>query len=220
MKILEIYNELEEEYPSSWNLEEFIKLGSFAKRSAYCRQHLIRLSSGSGREVYKIDEEKVLKLAKNKKGVAQNELEIELSSYEDLKPIVARTFHYDNNGLWVEMELAKRIGKSIFKRITGFEWRDYVMVMHNHYGEITSKGKYRPIFGVDRETLEAMWDNDFIYRMLTLMEEYSIPVGDLIRLNSYGLVKRNGVDTIVLVDYGLNDEVYDTHYKRKSNRIW
>jgi hypothetical protein len=49
--------------------------------------------------------------------------------------------------------------------------------------------------------------------MLSLLGNYEIPVGDLIRTSSYGLVKRNGQDTIVLIDYGLNQENYDSYYK-------
>jgi hypothetical protein len=32
------------------------------------------------------------------------------------------------------------------------------------------------------------------------------------RLNSYGLVNRNGVDDIVIIDFGLTNDIYDTYY--------
>ena len=68
MKIGKLYDEvLGEEYPSSWNIEEFANLKSFNQRKNYCEQNLRRISSGSGRIVYQVDNEKVLKLAKNKK---------------------------------------------------------------------------------------------------------------------------------------------------------
>ena len=44
------------------------------------------------------------------------------------------------------------------------------------------------------------------------MRGYDIPVGDLMKLNSYGLVKRNGVDDIVMIDYGLNSSVWEDYY--------
>lgn len=58
-------------YPETFNMEEFKSISRFASRIKYCETHLQRISSGSGRIVYKIDDEKVLKLAKNPKGVAQ-----------------------------------------------------------------------------------------------------------------------------------------------------
>ena len=40
-------------------------------------------------------------------------------------------------------------------------------------------------------------------------------VGDLKRPSSWGVVKRNGADEIVLIDFGLDDEVYDNFYRRR-----
>ena len=49
--------------------------------------------------------------------------------------------------------------------------------------------------------------------MLSFIGGYDIPVGDLCKLNTYGLVKRNGEDTIVMIDYGLNNDVWQDYYK-------
>ena len=62
-------------YPVSFNMAEFKMLTTFVERIRYCQTRLQRISSGSARIVYKIDNEKVLKLAKNRKGIAQNEAE-------------------------------------------------------------------------------------------------------------------------------------------------
>ena len=74
-----VQRDIEEEYPISWNVEEFSKLKSFNQRIQYCEKNLTRISSGSSRIAYKIDDTKVLKLAKNKKGIAQNNVEIDYS---------------------------------------------------------------------------------------------------------------------------------------------
>lgn len=59
-------------YPVSFNFDEFKSLKSFAQRVRYCDEHLQKLGSGSSRIVYVVDNDKVLKLAKNKKGLAVN----------------------------------------------------------------------------------------------------------------------------------------------------
>ena len=41
---------------------------------------------------------------------------------------------------------------------------------------------------------------------------YDVPVGDLKRLSTYGVVKRNGQDAVVIIDFGLTRDVYDTYY--------
>ena len=56
-KLIEIYDEiqwideslLDEEYPTSWNPEEFANLRSFAARVRYCDEHLQKLRAGSAR---------------------------------------------------------------------------------------------------------------------------------------------------------------------------
>jgi mRNA-degrading endonuclease RelE of RelBE toxin-antitoxin system len=65
---------IDEDYPTNWNFDEFKALTSFNKRALYCNNNLQRISSGSARIVYKIDNDKVLKLAKNAKGLDQNEM--------------------------------------------------------------------------------------------------------------------------------------------------
>lgn len=214
MKIFEIYEELmDEAYPTTWDIEKFKSLKSFAQRIKYCEENLQRISSGSSRIVYKIDDEKVLKLAKNKKGLAQNEIEIEYSGYNDLSDILARTFDYADDNTWVEMELARRVNASIFKNIVGFEWNDYIMALNKQYYRVNPQrtiGRFRD--EPNTEVEDQMWENEFCYSMFSLVGNYDIPVGDLLRFSSYGVVKRDGQDTIVLIDYGLNQENYDSYY--------
>lgn len=63
-----------------------------------------------------------------------------------------------------------------------------------------------------QEMVDAMWENEFIYDIFTFMGGYDIQVGDLMKLNSYGLVNRNGEDTIVMIDYGVTNDVWDDYY--------
>lgn len=206
-------NVLIEDYPESFDINYFKSLPSFRARIKYCEDNLIRISSGSSRIVYKIDETKVLKLAKNKKGIAQNDIEIEYSKYYDIKDILAEVFEYDDNGLWVEMELATKLTVGKFKQITGLNFKEYAMVLHNYAVEhavTTMKGK--PKYKVSEEIVEEMWKNEFSYDILSFIGNYDIPPGDLGRLSTYGVVKRNGEDTIVIIDYGLTAEVYISYY--------
>lgn len=201
-----------EDYPTSWSIEEFKNLKSFNTRVKYCNEHLTRLSSGSSRIVYKIDDEKVLKLAKNQKGIAQNEVEIEYGQYSDIEDVVAKIFDYDEvNSLWVEMELARKVKASDFKRIVGYNFGDIQKAIHNYgvdSGNVRGSFKYN----LDETLLEDMWENEFMYELFSYIGNYGVPTGDLTKLNSYGLVKRGGDDRIVLIDYGLTHDVYGSYY--------
>jgi hypothetical protein len=193
-------------------MEVFKSLKSHAGRNRYAQEHLQRLTSGSSRIVYKIDDEKVLKLAKNDKGVAQNEVEIEYGQYSDLSGILAKIFDYDEqNHLWVEMELARKVKASDFKNIVGYKFEDIQTAIHN-YGIDSGNNRGGRKYDIDKDLWDDMWENEFMQEIFDYIGNYGIPSGDLERLNSYGLVKRDGEDQIVIIDYGLTHDVYSSYY--------
>lgn len=214
MKLFELYNEvIGEDYPKTWDIETFKSLRSFSQRIKYCQENLQRISSGSSRIVYKIDDEKVLKLAKNRKGLAQNEIEAEYSQYHDLSDILARTFDYADDNTWVEMELARKVTANIFKQIVGFNWSDFVSAMNKQYYRVNPPKTFFSYRDEPNTEIEdKMWENEFCYSMFSLLGNYDIPVGDLVRFSSYGVVNRGGINTLVLIDYGLNQENYESYY--------
>lgn len=65
---------------------------------------------------------------------------------------------------------------------------------------------------VNKELVEKMWEDEFVYDVFNYIGNYGIPTGDLQRLNSWGIVKRNSQDTIVLIDFGLNSDVKASYY--------
>jgi hypothetical protein len=204
-----------EDYPQSWNKEEFEKIRSFSGKLRYAKARLETISSGSGRSVFKIDNEKALKLAKNKKGLAQNKVESEkyLQNYD----IVARTFDSgdeirDDGPFWVEMELAKPLWETQFRRLTGVDIDDlekylwYVVDLHNG-------GKsHVPI----NDIKEEMENNEFVSELVRLDLDYDMAIGDQGRLSTYGEVVRDGKPKVVLVDFGLTKYVWNDYYKVKQ----
>ena len=212
MKLIKLLKEFKQEiiedYPTSFDMDYFKELKSFKERIQYCQTHLKRLSSGSSRIVYQIDDEKVLKLAKNQKGLAQNEAEIDFSDDYYVEGIVARTFEHHPDNKWVEMELAQKLTKSKFKSIVGVNFEEYALAIKYHDSEINPKR-----FSIRKpDNFQDMWENEFISSMFDFMANYDIPPGDLQRLSTYGVVKRDGQDTVVMIDYGLTRGVLDTYY--------
>ena len=89
---------------------------------------------------------------------------------------------------------------------------------------ISASGKYR--FG--GRYWNAMSENEWISYLenneeLSEFDDYIgnygthsfTPVGDMTRLCNYGLTHRNGEATIVLLDSGLSEDVWNTYYQRK-----
>lgn len=203
---------LSEEYPTNFSFEEFDNIKSYNGKLKYANERLEKLGSGSARVVYKVDNEKVLKIAKNKKGIAQNSVEAEgyLQNYD----IVARVFDTDKDDFWVEMEWAKKLSPKRFEQLTGLK----IESVTNY---LTYKKKYqnynnKPAPEI-KDFLQKSEENEFIQNLWELIEEYNmIYPGDFTRISSYGEVTRDGKQKVVLVDFGLTSSVYYDYYDRRN----
>lgn len=205
-------------YPANFNMEEFIGLTTFTKRLEYCNKRLKFLGQGSSRRVYMVDEEKCLKLAKNRKGIAQNEAEND--GYLQQLHLCPKIFNYDRNGLWIEAQLAKKAKVSDFKRLTGYDWEIFCAWIEFTAKLYTKrslyKGEYDNLFTSD-EFEEWVYDNDNVFsRINQYMTDYALEAyGDLQRISSWGVVSENGQERLVLVDAGLSDSVARDSYGYK-----
>ena len=48
------------------------------------------------------------------------------------------------------------------------------------------------------------------------MSNYQLTTwGDLTRISSYGIVKRNGQEELVIIDFGLTEDVYNNFYGKR-----
>lgn len=220
----EQYNYLMNEmaYPASFNMEVFKSLPTFAARIRYCENRLERISAyGSSRVVYKIDDEKVLKLAKNNKGVAQNECEAS-DYYKKSIECFAKIYDYDDNFLWVEMQLAKKVKPSDFNRIVGVSFKtvcDFILYCYNSY---CRNGKQRPISSESKKIFESEWFQEQLdnYSLFSYLSEYlgnyqPEMIGDLMRLSSWGIVTEDGEEKLVIIDFGLDDDVWNNYYAKR-----
>lgn len=201
-------------YPASFNMNDFKAIRSYSGRMKYCEQHLRKLASGSGRTVFQIDNEKALKLAKNEKGIAQNESEADMGYNEGYFNCIAKVLDYDDNYTFIEMELARKCSASEFKNIVGYdvntvmEFIDHDLAGDNRYPYASKKD-------FTQEQINAFYDNEFINDIIDFVHTYDLGIGDLGKLSSYGIVKRDGQDELVIVDFGLTQEVAKNHYSRR-----
>lgn len=206
-------------YPEGFDLAIFDQISSFAGRIRYCENRLKRISQGTGRIVYLLDNDKVLKLAKNRKGIEQNYNEFSISNGCD---IVAKVLNADSeNGLWIVSEYARRATAQDFKRLIGYGFnfvREFVNLSKSQYSKYPWN-RWNPT-SEQEEFFETMMDDNFPsawwFRELNdYLVYYQLEsTGDLLRPSSWGVVKRNGEELIVLVDYGLTDETYKYYYDK------
>lgn len=201
-------------YPAAFNMETLKSLPSYEKRLQYAESHLEKLASGSARTVFKIDEEKVLKVAKNKKGLAQNQAESDWGAQQ--YEVIAQTFNRDDDGLFIEMEYAKKVTPTIFKKVTGISINDLHSYLQNlHQEQYPARYRYRRV-SIDPTIIEAAQTNDWVQSLVSFILDYEYPYpGDFSRLSTYGLINRDGKPVIVVIDFGLTQDVMDTYYTRR-----
>lgn len=214
IKLTEIYHEINEDYPIGFNMDTFKAIKSYAGKIKYTRENLGNpLGSGSARMVFNIDGTKVLKLAKNQKGVAQNEVEARYYSDSYFSDILANVIDFDDkNYYWLEMEIAQKVKKSDFKRLYNISFDDLCDYLKYMY--FTHANTRNDITNIDPDKLEILNNNEFISDITDYMMSTNTPYGDLCRISSYGLVKRKYGDIIVIIDFGLDKDVKSKYYEK------
>lgn len=201
-------------------LSNLNKLKSFNKKSEFLANYLPRISSGSGRIVYDINDKYVLKFAKNTKGVAQNDVEGGIGTDSYFDNIVAQVIAQDDNDIWIVSEKAKRVNERRIIELTGIpSLREFFVYLNNDYAD-----NHRNMIGFnkhqDEEIVNLLNNNDFTQSIRELMLNYDLLAGDFSRASSFGEVVHDGQPTIVLIDYGLSVDVYNQHYNPQSRRMY
>ena len=222
-------------YPSAFSFKELNDLRTYAAKKRYLDTHLEKIGAGSSRIVYRVDDEKVIKLAKNRKGLAQNEAEADKSSYPT--DLFAKVYECDQNYYWIEMEVARKPKKSDIKSLYGVSFEliaDFIKKEYSYRGGDVYKHKW---ISPSSRNFDKFWDDfweaegggetlffDISQKLIDLLTEIDsyfgdyycnwADVADWMRLTNWGIVTRNGKEELVIIDNGLNDEIYKTHYSK------
>ena len=54
-----------------------------------------------------------------------------------------------------------------------------------------------------------------MYDFSDMVGNFDMSIEDFGKINSYGVVKRNGKDAVVLIDYGLTADAFQEYYGRR-----
>lgn len=203
-------NRLTEAQDSQFSLQMLSSINSFNKRLAYCKEHLGKIiGNGSSRVVFQINDQMCLKLAKNQKGIAQNELESEW--YKQSLNCFPKIFDYDDaNNSWIVCEYVLPAKPKDFKHCLGMTWDEFVSFISTCYNE------YRRTFYSKmpyEQFCNLIENNDTLRDIYDYMTNYQAPMGDLTRIANYGIVRRYNQDLIVILDHGLSYAILDKYYK-------
>ena len=197
--------------PDDWDKSNFdgSKRTSFAKQIAYAKQRAARMGAGSSRVAFQIDyqgRKTILKIAKNPKGLAQNEQEAQMLSdwYAKGLNIMIPMIDYDESSdkpTWLHVELASKAKDSDFVRACGGKLLDLMSYASNYTGK-------RDRFGGDPSKIQDADDNEFVNSFVDFCGNYDHPIDDYSRLANWGIF--NGQP--VLIDIGFSKDVMKNHY--------
>ena len=172
---------LNEQILNSNDIDSFTQLHKFLDRKKYVDEHYKLINKGTGRYVYNINNEYVLKLAKNNKGIEQNKTEISVSNSGKYNDITANIVEYDTNGLYLIQQKAYRVTEQNFKDITGLQLDGFLYYLRHN----------------------IKWDGSnvkFYNKVNSLVKDFSLDRFDITSEDSWGIINNN----VVIVDYGLD----------------
>ena len=187
-----------------FDLKAFLAMKSFAEKVRYANSKLEKLGTGSARIIYKIDEKTVLKLAKNAKGIAQNEVESDRLLNEWYGDIIAKVLEADDDDRWIVSEYAKKITPTKFKHRIGVSADELYKKLHMDTQPRTLH------FEIPPEVTEILDNSEFYNQLTDMIGNFDMAIGDFSRVGSYGEIEGR----LVIRDYGLTQSVFKQHYDK------
>lgn len=228
-----------DEARTTFNLSEFKQLDSIQDRLLYAGKHLNMLGAGSSRVAFYLNNRSVLKIAKNDKGIDQNISEIELGTIG--LDHLTKVFAYDEQeGHWLISEVVRELKSADeFEKLTGMpisvfskalEFKDdiahrnayelRIKELENYIKDLEANRnvnmdakaanirRYKSSIEQYKNVLFAA-NEPLVLELQELMKTRGLAIGDLWVYDHYG---KTADGRVVLLDYGLTDEVWDMHY--------
>ena len=180
-------------------------LETYAARKKYAERNLEHLSSGSARIVYLTPSKTIVKLAKNDKGIAQNEAE---SNPEMKSKYLNKVISRSKNNAWVEVCYLEKITEKDFEEMTGLKFEDF--------GDSIRYGLKKVSGNTDKdkpENFDEVAKSDIYKEMKDVGEKFKLLPGDMARISSWG--EKDGQP--VLIDAGLTRDIFDEYYEDSSS---
>lgn len=220
MKINDIINEAP--LPDDWEPQGLGADQSFYNRIEYATERAKQIGSGSARVAFIIPyqgRDTVLKVAKNNKGLAQNNSEVSLMSDGVIVqsgfviPIIDFDDEHDQPH-WIQTEKADPVSKSQLVQLLGATRISDIISLANFYArdfskEYMNQGEFRSmqrLSSIPDEKIEhAMRLAQFFSDLKT---SYDVELGDLTCAGNWGLWKGKPV----IIDLGLTYAVYQNYY--------
>jgi len=217
---MDIHKILEAPLPDDWDSSKFSSNNTFKDRIEYAKKMAQRIGGGSSRIAFLIkykNRDTILKVAKNKKGMVQNERES--MAFNDASmlgvegTVTVPMIDYDEKNsqpTWLHVEYAPKLkSEKQFRQLSGgFELEDIL----NYAAKLTNN---RSILGANNKTFsneftDKIWEAEgsFAYELVNFIGNTDTHLADLRRLSNWGAYNNNPV----IIDLGVDEQILKKFY--------
>lgn len=181
-------------------LKNLQKLETYSARKKYAEKNLKHLSSGSSRLVYLTDDDTILKLAKNDKGIAQNKAE---SNPKMKSKYLNKILGHAPNYAWIQTTYLDKITEKQFEKLTDISFDDFGEAIKYGLRELSSSKRTEP------DNFEEVSKSDIYKELVEVSKKFKIMPGDISRISSWGMKDNHPV----LIDAGCTKDVFEEFYE-------
>lgn len=200
--------------PDDWDGGMYNERIPFAKRVRYAQERAKKIGTGSSRIAFVIPyqgRDTVLKIAKNRKGMAQNEVESQtLNDYmlKDLNLFIPLIDYDEANDTptWIHTEMAQPAKPADFVKACGGQLGDLLAYASKYHGKKTHYGDPDKVNG-ESELAEAM---------VEYVGSWQPNIGDYTNIKNWGIYQGRPV----IIDAGYNNDVQDMYFPKQSAQRW
>lgn len=187
--------------------EKFKSLPAQEIMVAYAMNYLDTLGKGSSRIAFALTSKKVLKVAMNPKGIAQNDAEMKIYTDPATEDMVAKIHDADEQNRWLVSDLVRPIkSEAEFKSLSGVDWDEFKSDLESSISSLVREK------GAQEISKDAAPFTKKVYKMAEKGKD-RLKLGDLIEINHWG---KTPDGRVVLLDYGFTEDVNIKHYSEKK----
>lgn len=192
---------------------------SFDEMARYCTKMLGEpIGVGSSRVVFQIDDEVVLKLAKNDAGIAQNKEEMKIGLHSGLNfvPLVFNGSD-EENGVWILSEYVLPAEKMDFRKVFGIKFEDVSafcrFLQFSKDNSFLSDIYKQSVSDTFRHYSWCVMGTKLLKELEFLSNKFDSLINDLARIENWGMCRRDGKTYMVMLDPGCNNEIFNKFYR-------